>query len=84
MKVKPLFNQILVNPVQESTTLLTPEAVFLNYGEVTAIGEDVTRVKVGDKICFTIWGLNHVEIEGVKHYLVPEDRQFLLGTLVNE
>lgn len=80
-KVIPFGNQILVKPIKEESILLTNDEMLLNYGDVVDIGDEVSKVKVGDKICFTIWGLNHVEIEDEKHYFVPEDKQFILGFL---
>ena len=84
MKIKPFGNQILIAPVKDTIALITPDAVLLNYGKVLDVGKDVKEIKIGDKICFTIWGLNHVEIGEEKHYLVPEDPQFILGTLYEE
>lgn len=83
MNIKPLFNQILVQP-EEQKTILKAETSFLMYGTVLAIGDQCTQVKVGDTVCYTLWGLNHIEIDGTKHYFVPELPEFLLAILEKE
>ncbi len=82
-KFEPLFNQILVRPIVEETTVLTDKRTLCEYGEVLAIGEDCKRVKVGDMVAFTIWGLNSVHIDDEQHYLVQENPDFLLGKVTN-
>lgn len=80
MKIKPLFNQLLIRPMEQKTVLVSQEPTFLMYGEVLAVGPQVKRNGlVGKTICYTLWGLNHIEIEGIKHYFVPFEGEFVLG-----
>ena len=61
--------------------LLAQEQSFLNYGIVEDIGPDVKSIKIGDKIAFTIWGLNHLTLNEKTYYFLPENSDFLLGTI---
>lgn len=78
MKITPFGNQILVEPVENKQLL---GSSLCEYGKVIAIGQDVERVKVGDTIGYLVWGINHLEIDGKKHYFVLESSNFVLGTL---
>lgn len=80
MEIKPFGNQILIKPVEKKQIILSQSKNFCDYGVVTAIGDKVEKIKVGDTIGYTVWGLNHLEIDGIKHYFVPEDERFILGT----
>jgi co-chaperonin GroES (HSP10) len=82
--IRPLFDQILVKPAEKKEVLQAETGSFLMYGEVMAIGSECKVVKVGDTICYTLWGLNHIEIDGKKYYFVPEQSEFLLGVLEKE
>ncbi len=84
MNIKPLFNQLLIKPTAQEGVLISQEPSFLMHGEVLAVGPDCSQVKVGDIICYTLWGLNHIEIDKTKHYFVPEDKDFLLAILEAE
>lgn len=84
MKLKPLGNQILVSPQKDDGILAQEQQFFLNYGTVEAIGPDVKTVQVGDMIAFTIWGLNHIDLDGVRYHLLPDNPDFLLGTIHEE
>lgn len=79
MNLSPLFNHILVKPAEHKQVLVSSQTSLDANGVVLAVGPDVSTVKVGDRIAFLIWGLNSVEIDGQKFYLVPENSNFLLG-----
>lgn len=80
MKITRAFgNNILIQPMIRSQIAVSDTPSLCEYGEVIAIGSDVKTIKVGDKISFTVWGLNSVDLEGSKYYLVPEDPKFILS-----
>lgn len=81
--IRPLFNQILVSP-EKDNLLLAQEQSFLNYGTVEDVGSDVKVIKKGDKIAFTIWGLNHITLDDKTYYFIPESAEFLLGAMYEE
>lgn len=78
-KITPFGNNILVKPQKPDTILQSTEGNLCEYGEVIDVGEDVIRVKIGDTIGFTKWGVKHIEIKNEKHYFIPEDARFILG-----
>ena len=79
--IKPLFNQLLIKPAEKKQILVGERKSLYEYGEVTAIGDEVKNIKVGDKVGYVVWGIKDLEIDGIKHYFVPEDGRFLLCTL---
>lgn len=80
-QIKPFGNQILIQPMQKKSVIVSQSKNFCDYGTVIAVGDDVKVIKVDDIIGYTVWGLNHLEIDGIKHYFVPEDPRFILGTI---
>ena len=81
MTIKPFGNNILVKPHERDTILKSAEGSLSEYGEVIAIGDSVQSIKVGDTIGFTIFGINALEVDGKKAYLVPETSEFILATI---
>lgn len=77
----PLFNQIMIEPIVKEQVLIADKKTLCEYGKVISIGEDVHKIKVGDVIAFTIWGLNSIEIDDKKYHFVQENEDFLLGKL---
>jgi len=80
MKLKVLFKNILVRPIELNkaddsglVTTINSDKFKKNYGVVEYIGEDVTRVKVEDTIIFKTQDLNQIEIEDKKYFLIMED-----------
>lgn len=80
-KIEPLFNHILIKPAEKKHLLVSQQKNFCDYGTVIAVGPDVKTIKVDDIIGYTVWGLNHIELNGTKHFLVPEDPRFILGRI---
>lgn len=81
MKIIPFGNNILVKPHERETILKSAEGSLSEYGEVIDVGDDVKKIKVGDIIGFTIFGVNALEVDGKKAYLVPEMSEFVLATI---
>lgn len=81
MKIKPYGDQILVKPIEKQQILVSERKSLCEYGTVLDIGDQVTEIKVGDVIGFTVWGLNHLEIDNEKHYFVRQLPEFILGKL---
>jgi len=92
MKIKPLSDYILIEPVKEeektkSGILLpdTAEKERSEQGQVVAVGpgkrgKDGKRmpleVKVGDKVLFTKYGPNEIKIRD-KEYLIAKEEDIL-------
>lgn len=80
MNFIPYKDKIEVRPIKKESNILSEETDLIEAGVVIAIGEDVTFVKVGDTLCFDSWGcMKTPEIEGEFHYVVPEDKNVILG-----
>jgi co-chaperonin GroES (HSP10) len=80
MKLKVLFKNILARPIElnkadDSGLIATinSDKFKKNYGIVEYIGEDVTKVKIGDMIVFKTKELNQLEIEDKKYFLIIQD-----------
>lgn len=80
MKITRAFgNNILIRPMIKTQIAVSDSPSLCEYGEVMAVGDEVKKIVVGDKISFTVWGLNSVDFEGTRYYLVPEDPKFILS-----
>lgn len=72
--LQPLDKRIIVKPIlqpkKESVIIVKDEspASF----EVVAIGEDVTKVNIGDKILIASFSTSEVTYEGEKYIIVNE------------
>ena len=89
MNIKPLSDYILIEPVtaEEKTKsgIFLPETaekekpeqgtvVAVGFGRKTASGKVVPLdVKVGDKVLFTKYGPNEIEIDGKEYLITRED-----------
>lgn len=81
MKIKPFGVNILIKPIEKEQILVGDRKSLCEYGTVIAVGDDVKNVKVGMVIGYTVWGVNHLEIDNERHYFIPEDGRFILGEL---
>lgn len=76
--IKPLATLVL--GVQEKTTKHTKSGFILPDStqkptaitEVLAVGEDVSRVKVGTRVLYKLYSENQVSYEGVDYVIVDE------------
>lgn len=49
-------------------------------GSVIAVGDEVTKVKVGEVLIWeSMWAVKVVEIDDIKYRFIGEDSPFLLG-----
>lgn len=84
MKIAPFGKRILVRPVVKEQVLVSDDGTLNEYGEVIAIGPAVQYIKIGDKIGFSVFGVEKLVIGEEKHYLILEDEEFLLATLTED
>ncbi len=82
----PHRNQIEILPIKKEDGPLMDEKVkYLAEGEVIAVGRQVFDYKVGDIVCYRDWALQETpERDGVKHFLVPDSDEIILGAYVAE
>jgi len=92
MKIKPLSDHILIEPIKEEektkSGILLPETaekerpeqgkvIAVGSGKKTSAGKVVPlEVKVGDKVLFTKYGPNEIKIAG-KEYLIAKEEDIL-------
>lgn len=77
----PYHDKIEIRPFKNETVIASDQK-FHEMGEVVAIGGEVEFVKVGDILVFTAHGVWETpEIDGVKHYVVSENAEFILGKI---
>lgn len=91
IKIKPLFDNILVKPLEEESK--TPSGILLpetakekpQVGQVMAVGPGGTTddgkqvkivVKIGDKVMYKKWGGNEVKV-GTEEWLLVEQKDIL-------
>lgn len=90
-KIKPLFDNILIKPLEEESK--TPSGILLpesakekpQIGKIMAVGSGGTDnegkpvkivVKVGDKVMYKKWGGNEVKV-GTEEWLLVEQKDIL-------
>lgn len=81
MNFRPFGNNILVQP-EDKKKIIGETSKYYLFGKVLGVGEDVKKIKVGDTIGYTLWGLCEIqEADGTKHYFIQENSDFILGIL---
>jgi co-chaperonin GroES (HSP10) len=80
MKLKVLGKNILAKPIELNkenevglVATVNNDKFKKNYGIVEFIGDEVSKVKVGDIIVFKTQELNQLEIENNKYFLIIQD-----------
>lgn len=79
--IKPFGDRILVKPEERKQVLISDDGTLNEYGTVLAVGPDVKVIKEGDKIAFSVFGIEKVVIGDDKHYFIQENPEFLLAIL---
>ena len=77
MKIKPLFDRVLLKTVQEKnkSTILLPESETKSYlSEVVAVGDDVGAINIGDKVLINKFAGSEFDIDNETFMLIKEKR----------
>ena len=82
-KIIPYGNNIQILP-QSKNKIVGDTSKYFLYGEVLAVGDIVTKIKVGDTIAYTLWGLNKLEKDGEEYFFVQDNPDFILAIINNE
>lgn len=77
--IKPFGKNILIKPEEKKSILSADQGTLCEYGEVLAVGDEVERIKVGQKVGFLVWGINKLVVEEETFYFLPESSDFILG-----
>lgn len=82
MQFIPYKNKILIKPIEKKDIIPDADEVkFYEKGEVLAVGEEVTWLKIGDTVFFVshgCWSTPEDE-DGIKHFVVTDHPSFILG-----
>lgn len=78
-KFKPFGNNIQIKPVEKKQIAVGETQTIGEYGEVTAVGEDVTKVKVGDTLVYKKYGLLDIVVDDTVYFFIPEDARFIMA-----
>ncbi len=90
MKIEPLYDKVVVKPLDEeevtASGIVLPDTVDKEkpmQGEVVAVGTGKrldngqmapVSVRVGDKVLFTKYGPEEVEIDNEEYLVIEEDK----------
>lgn len=84
MNIKPFGKNILIQPAARAQVLVSDQGSLCEYGKVIAIGDEVTKVDVGDTVGFLVWGVQKLDIRDTIYYFIPETSDFILGKILDE
>lgn len=84
MNIIPYGDRLLIKPVERKTVLVSDDGTLNEYGEVMAVGDACSgKIKVGDRVGFSVFGVEKLIIEEEKYYFIKQDSEFLLCTIVD-
>ncbi len=78
LKIVPFGDQILIKPVERKQVLVSDDGALSEYGDVVAVGADCKYIKVGDRLGFSVFGIEKLVIDEQNHYFLRESPEFLL------
>ncbi len=82
-KIKPLGERVVVKPITKkeeasASGIILPESDTkerTQLGEVVSVGSlDKAEVSVGDKVLFSEYGYDTVEVDDEEYYVIKEDK----------
>jgi len=81
---KPYGNNILISPMSKNKIIGDTSKYYL-YGKVLDVGEDVKKIKIGDVIGYTQWGINKIVMDDKsEHFFIQDNPDFILGLRSHE
>lgn len=83
MKIKPFGKYILIEPEEYSSKLLSGDGALRQVGKVISVGDEVVKIKVGDRMIFTDW-VEKAKIDEKEYFFGLEDSTFFLGYVEGE
>lgn len=81
MNIIPFGNRILVKPVEKQQVLVSDDGTLSEYGEVIAVGKDVKEITVGQRVGFSVFGVEKLIVDEQKYYFLQESPEFLLAVI---
>lgn len=77
--MRPFGTRIQVKPETKESVIRTPDSNLVERATVIAVGDKVQTIKEGDKLLFTSFGVDSVDVDGERHYFLLEDDAFILA-----
>ena len=75
----PYYDKVVISPI-ETGSILMEDKKYYTQGKVIDIGRDAEFLRKGDIVFFEPYGFTETdEYEGVKHFVLAEKAQFILG-----
>ena len=81
--IKPYGNNIQIEPVSRNKVIGDTSRFFL-YGKVLGVGDSVTKIKVGDTLAYTLWGLNKFEKDSKEYFFLQDNPDYILAIISDE
>lgn len=67
-KIIPYTDYLYVRPNEKKQVLVSERSTLQTYGEVLAVGPDVTSTKVEDTVAFELWDKTEFSMETDENY----------------
>ena len=84
VKIQPVGAKLVIKPIKEeektASGIILPESASKekpNMGEVVAVGklsDSYKDIKVGDKVLFSEYGYDTVELDGEEYYVMADNK----------
>jgi len=83
MKIKPTKNHIQLEIDEAKAGALSMESMVtaVEIGKIIAIGDEVSDLKVGQKVLFKAWAVDIVTVDGKRYYFLDLNTGGLKATL---
>lgn len=82
--LKPYGKRIHVRPEKAATLIQSTDTSLVERAEVIAVGPLVETIKPGDRLLFTSFGVDSIDIDGERNYFLLDDDAFILARYVDE
>jgi len=79
--IEPFGRRIYILPDEEIGIIQSGESRKIVQGRVVEVGDKVEKIRPGDTVIFTAWGVDEITIKGVTHYFLLETDEFILARI---
>lgn len=80
MKFIPFDDKVVIEPIEKKGVIDTGEDRYLECGKVTAVGEFVDFLKVGDIVFFDAWGhAKTKDADGKTYHIISCNEEVIFG-----
>ncbi len=79
MNIEPFGKRIYIEPSIKQSIIVSDLKNKVEKGIVKAVGDAVEKIKVGDQILFTNWGIDKFEDSDEVYYFILESDEYILA-----